>query len=306
MADSHEQFQQTVIKSSTHTDRVRGAFAQIDRALFVPEDSEANPYADETILLKDGSTISQPSLVAFMIEVAGIRKADTVFELGTASGYSAAVASVLADEVITVEVDPELAEMARKNIAKAGRSNVEVLTGDGLVGLPEGRTFHKGVLTAALKGTPQKLLDQLEPGGRIVAPLVPNINNFPDARLTLFDKNEEGEVSVRTVSECQFVPIFSPEEGGFDQADDSILRKAVAMSRRRDWVYRTMAETWGQHGVDRSEAISMIRADITDRLGLDELISEEDAIALAAIGLMAISPTAEEGEFVKEPRVLAS
>jgi protein-L-isoaspartate(D-aspartate) O-methyltransferase len=306
MADSHEQFLETVIKSSTRTDRVREAFAQIDRALFLPEDSEANPYEDDTVLLKDGSTISQPSLVAFMIEAANIRESDTVFELGTASGYSAAVASVLADEVITVEVDSELAEIARENISKVGRSNVEVLTGDGLSGLPDGRTFHKGILTAALNGNPVKLLDQLEPGGRIIAPLVPDINNFPDAFLTFFDKDEAGEVSVRTVSGCEFVPIFSSEEGGFAPEDEQILQKAVAMSRRRHWIYGTMAETWAQHGVDRSEALDMVRADMTRRLGLDELISGEDAVALAAIGLMAISPTSEEGEFVKDLRALAS
>lgn len=151
--------------------RVLAAMGAVPREEFVDADLADVAYADSPLPIGGGQTISQPHVVALMAEAAGPGPDDRVLEVGTGSGYGAAVLAQLAAEVHTVEWDEALATAARERLSRLGYGNVEVRTGDGREGWPERAPFHAVVVTAAAEELPQALCSQLAVGGRLVAPV---------------------------------------------------------------------------------------------------------------------------------------
>jgi len=151
--------------------RVLAAMREIPRHLFVPEPYRSEAYADCPLPIGGGQTISQPFIVGFMTELLDPHPEDTVLEIGAGSGYQAAILSRLAKTVVSVERLPDVAEMARKNLAATGAGNVLVKVGDGTLGWREFAPYDGILVTAAGPAVPPALLDQLAEGGRLVAPV---------------------------------------------------------------------------------------------------------------------------------------
>ncbi len=147
------------------------AMDEIPRDYFVEAEDVASAYADQALPIACGQTISQPYVVAYMTEQLGVSPQDRVLEVGTGSGYQAAVLSRLAREVISIERYRTLAARAAERLAALGYDNVEVVVGDGLAGFPERAPFDRILVTAAAQTVPQVLLDQLEEGGVMVLPV---------------------------------------------------------------------------------------------------------------------------------------
>ena len=171
--------------------------------LFVPAASASQAYEDYPLPIGHGATISQPYVVAWMTELLQPAKTDRVLEIGTGSGYQAAVLSRLAESVYTIEIVPELARSATKRLGELGYRNVTVREGDGYQGWAEKSPFERIILTAAPKEIPQALLDQLAPGGRLVAPVGIGF----DQTLRVVDKDRKGAMHSRSVGSVVFVPM---------------------------------------------------------------------------------------------------
>ena len=192
-------------------ERVLAAVAAVPRELFVPEDLRRHAYADRALPIGHGQTISQPFMVATMLEALGLQ-GGSALEIGTGSGYQAAVLAELADDVVTVERVPELADEARRTLERAGYGRVDVRVGDGTLGVPEQSPFDGIVVAAAAPAAPESLYEQLAPGGRLVVP----VGTQRDQWLEIVERTPEGPVRVRTVP-CRFVPLIGSE--GFDDPD---------------------------------------------------------------------------------------
>ncbi|MGB7259215.1 MAG: protein-L-isoaspartate(D-aspartate) O-methyltransferase [Pseudolabrys sp.] len=147
------------------------AMEEVPRDEFVAPDYAGNAYADQALPISCGQTISQPYVVAYMTEQLALRPHHRVLEVGTGSGYQAAVLSRLAREVVSVERYRTLADVARKRLHALGYDNVEVIAGDGLAGAPSRAPFDRILVTAAAEAVPQALVDQLGPDGVMVLPL---------------------------------------------------------------------------------------------------------------------------------------
>jgi protein-L-isoaspartate(D-aspartate) O-methyltransferase len=173
------------------------------RHLFVPITNRAMAYADSPVPIGYGATISQPYVVAWMTELLDPRKTDRVLEIGTGSGYQAAVLAQLAKSVYTVEIVPELAKSAREVLSELAYSNVTVRQGDGNGGWPEEAPFDRIIVTAAPRDVPRALLDQLANGGRLVAPLGRDL----DQQLIVMDKDARGRIRRKSVGDVIFVPL---------------------------------------------------------------------------------------------------
>jgi protein-L-isoaspartate(D-aspartate) O-methyltransferase len=151
--------------------RVLAALRKVPRHLFVPEAVRPSAYDDSPLPIGYGQTISQPYIVAYMSEVLQVAPDHRVLEIGTGSGYQAAILGELAREVYTIEIVPELAERARATLESLGYANVHVRVGDGYLGWPEQAPFDRIMVTAAPDHVPQPLVDQLADGGRLVLPV---------------------------------------------------------------------------------------------------------------------------------------
>jgi protein-L-isoaspartate(D-aspartate) O-methyltransferase len=151
--------------------RTLAAMRKVPRHLFVPPALAAEAYADHPLPIGHSQTISQPYIVAFMTEALGLRGGEKVLEVGTGSGYQAAVLAEIADRVYTIEIVAPLAEEARARLAALGYRNVEVRAGDGYQGWPEQAPFDAVIVTAAAPRIPQPLKEQLKDGGRLVIPV---------------------------------------------------------------------------------------------------------------------------------------
>jgi protein-L-isoaspartate(D-aspartate) O-methyltransferase len=182
---------------------VLAAMLQVPRHQFVPDEVRAQAYADRALPIGQGQTISQPYIVALMSELLKLEEHQKVLEVGTGSGYQAAVLSLLAGEVYSIEIVDSLAERARKLLGQLGY-RVNVRTGNGYEGWPEQAPFDRIVLTAAPPEMPQALVDQLKPGGRLVAPVGPAGG---EQELVVLDKDAEGRVRSRSVIGVIFVPM---------------------------------------------------------------------------------------------------
>jgi protein-L-isoaspartate(D-aspartate) O-methyltransferase len=152
-------------------ERVLAAMRTVKRHGFVPLDDLPWAYSDGPLPIGHGQTVSQPYIVALMTELMDLKKTERVLEVGTGSGYQAAVLGELAAEVHTVEVIPELARQAEKNLAEQGYAQVHVHIGDGSMGWPEAAPFNKILVASAAPDVPQPLLDQLTEGGLLVIPV---------------------------------------------------------------------------------------------------------------------------------------
>jgi protein-L-isoaspartate(D-aspartate) O-methyltransferase len=181
----------------------------VPRELFVPEDLRRQAFDDAALPIGAGQTISQPYMVARICEELGLAGDERVLEVGTGSGYQAAVLAELADEVHSIERVPELAEQARRNLAAAGYDRVVVHEGDGSRGLPEHAPYDAIAVAAAAPGFPQALYEQLTPGGRLVVP----VGKRHGQRLQVIVRSPEGPAVLRSVP-CRFVPLVGEE--GFE------------------------------------------------------------------------------------------
>lgn len=165
------------------------AMEEVPREHFVAPGMAEAAYNDQALPIACGQTISQPYVVAYMTEQLHLRPLDRVLEIGTGSGYQAAVLARLAREVVTIERYRTLADTARKRFDQLGIRNIEVITGDGFLGAPHHAPFDRIIVTAAAEEIPQALVDQLAPEGIMVLPLGPHAGPQQIVRLT---KTEEG------------------------------------------------------------------------------------------------------------------
>jgi protein-L-isoaspartate(D-aspartate) O-methyltransferase len=182
--------------------RVLEAMRTVPRERFVPAALASRAYEDNPLPIGHGQTISQPYVVAFMTEALGVEPQHKVLEIGTGSGYQAAVLAQLARDVYTVEIVPELARTASATLREAKYANVYVREGDGYEGWPEHAPFDRIIVTAAPAEIPRPLLDQLGMGGRLVIPLGPQGGL---QWVTVVEKTERGTIERRTLP-VQFVP----------------------------------------------------------------------------------------------------
>jgi protein-L-isoaspartate(D-aspartate) O-methyltransferase len=184
--------------------RVTEALAKVRREAFVPPRSMDAAYANRPLPIGHGQTISQPFVVALMTELLDLEPDDRVLEIGTGSGYQAAMLAAVVGKVFSIEVIPELARSAAAALAGEGCANVALRTGDGGLGWPEEAPFDAIIVTAAAPDIPPALIEQLRPGGRMVIPVGPR---HGDQHLVLLTKDAAGKVTQRTVLPVAFVPL---------------------------------------------------------------------------------------------------
>ena len=205
--------EQDVLRTSAFlgTDRldpaVIRAMRTVPRERFVPRHLDGQSYGDHPLPIGRGQTISQPYIVAVMSHLTGIRAGERIFELGTGSGYQAAVLAEMGAEVYSVEIVTELAERAAATLAELGYDTAHVRAGDGYLGWPEAAPFDAVIVTAAHPEIPQPLVDQLKVGGRMVMPV-----GASDAvqQLVVLIKQPDGGLLQREVLPVRFVPITGP------------------------------------------------------------------------------------------------
>ncbi len=195
-------------------DRVLEAMATVPRDLFVPDGERRRAYTDRALPIGHEQTISQPWVVASICEALRLDGTQKVLEIGTGSGYSAAILARLAAEVLSIERIAALAEGARKALAELGAGNVEVVIGDGTRGLPERAPFEAIAVHATAPAAPPSLLAQLAapdgaPGGRLVIPVATGHADM----LTVFERTKEG-LREEVIGPCRFVPLLGDE--GFE------------------------------------------------------------------------------------------
>jgi protein-L-isoaspartate(D-aspartate) O-methyltransferase len=184
-------------------ERVLQAMARVPRHEFVPPDTVAVAYGDHPIAIAEGQTISQPYMVASMLEALELSPTDTVLEVGTGSGYQAALLAELAAEVFTIERFPSLAAKAQRILAHLNYANVIVATGDGSEGLGQYAPFNAIVVAAASPQVPSALVEQLREGGRLVLP----VGSAEEQELQVIRK-ASGSISLERRYPCKFVPLI--------------------------------------------------------------------------------------------------
>jgi protein-L-isoaspartate(D-aspartate) O-methyltransferase len=180
------------------------AMEEVPRELFVEPDYADAAYADQALPISCGQTISQPYVVAYMTEQLALKTEHRVLEVGTGSGYQAAVLARLCAEVVTVERFRTLAEVARRRLETLGLQNVRVVVGDGLVGVPEHAPYDRIIVTAAAERIPETLVSQLAEGGVMVVPVGPHHDAQRIVRLT----KREGEIAREDLIWVRFVPLL--------------------------------------------------------------------------------------------------
>jgi protein-L-isoaspartate(D-aspartate) O-methyltransferase len=185
------------------SERVIGAFRETPREDFVPESLRNVAYLDEPLPIAGGQTVSAPHMVAIMTELLKPKKNDTVLEIGSGSGYQAAVLSRLVKQVYTIELEPELVRFSKENLRKAGIKNVELFAGDGSLGLPRRAPFNKIIVTCASDEIYPAWIDQLKGGGLI---LVPIKKGFYSQNLVR-GKKQKGKLITRELMGVVFVPL---------------------------------------------------------------------------------------------------
>jgi protein-L-isoaspartate(D-aspartate) O-methyltransferase len=185
------------------SERVLEAMGQTKRHLFISERSCSIAYADRPIPIGLGQTMSQPYIVALMTHLAEVAPDDVVLEVGTGSGYQAAVLAHLARKVCTIEIIPSLAETAAKTLRELGYDKVSVRLGDGYAGWPDCGPFDAIVVTAALGEPPPPLIEQLKEGGRLVMPVG---SAYSTQQLTVVEKIASGKTTTWAVAPVRFVP----------------------------------------------------------------------------------------------------
>ena len=196
--------------------RVLRAFSLVPREDFVPRALAPFAYRDAPLPIGDGQTISQPYIVALTVEALQLQGDEHVLEVGTGSGYAAAILSRLAKEVFTIERLGSLAEQARQRLSRLGYLNVTVVEGDGTLGLPDFAPYDAIAVAAAGPEVPRALLEQLAPGGRLVIPIGPDEGNQLLVRVV---RDRSGQFHQETLTEVRFVPLIGAQ--GWPGALDS-------------------------------------------------------------------------------------
>lgn len=222
-----ELFVETTIRPLVSNPLVLQAFKKVDRRNFVPKKYSKFAYADEPIDLTESSSISQPAVVAIMADHLGLTGKEKVLEIGTASGFNAAILSQCSSHVHTIEIDEGLARESSERLRNLGYANISVHVGDGALGLPTEAPFNAIIVTASVKSIPSALLGQLADGGKIVVPIG---KVDPTQSILIEGKKIEGRISFSEIAEVSFYPLISPQEGGWK--DEEVkkffsLRKAM-------------------------------------------------------------------------------
>lgn len=193
-----------LIGKETLDDRVMEAIKQVPRPEFLPADLRYLAYDNGPAPIGSGQTISQPYIVALMSDLLDTKPTDTILEIGTGSGYQAAVLSNLVKQVYSLEIIEELSTKARRRLKKLGYNNVMVRTGDGYFGWSEHAPFDGIIVTAAAADIPQSLIDQLRAGARLVIPVgLP----YHYQELIVIEKKADGNIEPRKVLGVSFVPL---------------------------------------------------------------------------------------------------
>lgn len=190
--------------SGAITPRVMAVMGRTPRHEFVPSLHPDNAYGNHPLPIGHGQTISQPYIVALMTDLLRLEPGDVVLEVGTGSGYQAAVLSQLARQVYTIEIIAPLARQAAERLRRLGYTNVEVIEGDGHTGLPQHAPYDAIIVTAAPGEIPPALIEQLKPGGRLVIP----VGSFMYGQnLLLIEKGADGTVTTASILPVSFVPL---------------------------------------------------------------------------------------------------
>jgi protein-L-isoaspartate(D-aspartate) O-methyltransferase len=199
-----------LIGKSALDDRVIDAIRQVPRHAFIPDEFQGIAYHNGPVPIGFGQTISQPYIVALMSDLLQTKASDTILEIGTGSGYQAAVLSRLVQQVYSIEIIDNLAISARDLLKKLDYNNVVVRCGDGYSGWPEHAPYDGIIVTAAAPHIPQALIDQLRPGARLVIPV-----GLPSSyqELLLLEKKANGQTEAQEVLGVSFVPLTGECEG---------------------------------------------------------------------------------------------
>ena len=187
-------------------ERVLTAMERVPRELFISEEYWQQAYEDHPLPIAAGQTVSQPYIVAFMLEVLSLDGAEKVLEIGTGSGYQTALLAELARQVYSVERIEALAHSAKATVQRLGYRNVILVVGDGSLGLAEHAPFDAIIVSAAAPEIPQPLLEQLGEGGRMVVPVGP-----ADAQELVLVRKQDGSTVVTRLEGCRFVPLIGEQ-----------------------------------------------------------------------------------------------
>jgi protein-L-isoaspartate(D-aspartate) O-methyltransferase len=190
------------MRKDSYVQAVINTMRQTPRHLFVPDAVQSEAYKDQPLSIGYDQTISSPGMVATMTSLLHIKKSDTVLEIGTGSGYQAAILGQLASEVYSIEIVEPLATEAAARLQKLGYKNVHVRSGDGYAGWPEHQPFDAIIVTAGATHIPPALMEQLKVGGRMVIPVGPS---WAQQELTLAEKAKSGQVRQRKFGQVFFV-----------------------------------------------------------------------------------------------------
>lgn len=209
------------IGKETLDPRVMEAIKRVPRDEFIPEPARDRAYDDGPVPIGHGQTISQPYIVALMTDLLQPAPDDTVLEVGTGSGYQAAILAEVVKKVYTIEFVPELADTVRERLHRLGYTNIEVRQGDGYYGWPEHAPYDGILVTAAAPHVPRALVEQLKPGARLVIPVG---QPFYHQELMVVEETSEGTLETRQVLGVAFVPLVgdhSRPEGGADRTGNT-------------------------------------------------------------------------------------
>jgi protein-L-isoaspartate(D-aspartate) O-methyltransferase len=204
--------EQQIRKRGIRAPKVLAAMERVQRHLFVPAESAARAYNDEPLGIGERQTISQPYMVAAMTAALELEGSERVLEVGTGSGYQAAILAELAREVVTIEARASLAAMARERLAGLGYQNIRVEVGDGTLGWPASAPYDAILVAAAAPRVPPPLVEQLAEGGRMVIPV-----GKAEHQMLFRIRNREGREFKEALFACQFVPL----RGQFGWPDSS-------------------------------------------------------------------------------------
>ncbi len=199
----HAMVKTQIMQRGIKDNRVLAAMLEVERHMFIPQEMREYAYLDNALPIEKNQTISQPYIVALMSELACIKPDDRVLEIGTGSGYQAAILSKLAKKVYSIEIIKELADKAKERLKKLGYENIEIKCADGYLGWPQEAPFDAIIVTAAAPDIPEELVKQLKTGGRMVIPLG---DIFQE--LYVITKNEDGTIKKEHIIPVRFVPMI--------------------------------------------------------------------------------------------------
>lgn len=207
-ARARQQMVERQLKGRDITDaRVLAAMGKVPRHRFVPPSLAGEAYADHPLPIGEGQTISQPYIVALMTQLLELKGPERVFEVGTGSGYQAAVLAELVKQVYTIEILPGLAKSAASRLKALGYTNVQVRAGDGYQGWPDQAPFDAVIVTAGASHIPQPLIAQLKEGGRLVIP----VDVALGYQELLQCRKERGQLVKKSIAPVRFVPLIEPK-----------------------------------------------------------------------------------------------